>query len=364
MSACMVELARRNHHKYDIERVSRVPSTRSRGPAGSTRCANAIDARPVTSTSQFERVRPGHVHTRTVPVKILQSERVTSYIERVGSRFATNARHPTPASVASRASMISIQIPEDGLRASFVITPGRVLPFRSFRRAGSIARAASPSSLFVAPRAPVALPARRRAPIVHHRPSPIVAHRRPSPPRTWIRRPDSPWSSLGRSVARRPRRRPSACFSARPFFPVPGRPSRRRHRRAWAGARVCGGPRARRVGFGAVLGRRTPRGPVPIYTVSPYDVNPSPIPSILNPTSRSLRACRFSTHPPSSVEASQRRGFRLTRDESWWRVILHSKSSLSSDVRFSRDSECQFCVSGWVIFVFEVREPSFLCDFQ
>ena len=50
MSACMVELARRNHHKYDIERVSRVPSTRSRDPAGSTRRANAIDARPVTST--------------------------------------------------------------------------------------------------------------------------------------------------------------------------------------------------------------------------------------------------------------------------------------------------------------------------
>ena len=57
MSARMVELPRRSRDIYYIERVARVPSTRSRGPAGSTRCANAIDARPVTSTSQFERVR-------------------------------------------------------------------------------------------------------------------------------------------------------------------------------------------------------------------------------------------------------------------------------------------------------------------
>ena len=62
MSACMVELARRNHHKYDIERVSRVPSTRSRDPAGSTRRANAIDARPVTSTRRSSGSGAGRPH--------------------------------------------------------------------------------------------------------------------------------------------------------------------------------------------------------------------------------------------------------------------------------------------------------------
>ena len=44
-------------------------------------------------------VRARGVHTRTVHVEILQSKRETSYTERVGSRFATNARHPTTARV-------------------------------------------------------------------------------------------------------------------------------------------------------------------------------------------------------------------------------------------------------------------------
>ena len=61
-SACVVKLALQNHHKYDIERVSRVPSTRSRGPAGSTRCANAIDARPVTSTRRSSGSGAGRPH--------------------------------------------------------------------------------------------------------------------------------------------------------------------------------------------------------------------------------------------------------------------------------------------------------------
>ena len=47
MSACMVKLPRQSRYTCHIERVARVPSTRSRGPVGSTRCANAIDRQDV-----------------------------------------------------------------------------------------------------------------------------------------------------------------------------------------------------------------------------------------------------------------------------------------------------------------------------
>ena len=61
-SACMVELARQSRYIYHIERVSRLPNTRSRGPAGSTRGANTIDARPFTSTHRSSGAGAGRPH--------------------------------------------------------------------------------------------------------------------------------------------------------------------------------------------------------------------------------------------------------------------------------------------------------------
>ena len=62
MSGCTIKLARPSRYIYHIERVARVPSTRSRNQAGSTRCANAIDARPFTSTRRSSGSGTGRPH--------------------------------------------------------------------------------------------------------------------------------------------------------------------------------------------------------------------------------------------------------------------------------------------------------------